>query len=74
MGSHYCFARKRTIKKKLLFIAHKKYHYQGSHSCTRENFESGEDIIEGVGIFSLLVVGYLPFHWNVCTAFVSIFN
>lgn len=74
MGSHYCFARKRTIETKLSFIAHKKYHYQGSHLCTRENLESGEGIIEGVNIFSLLVVRYFPIHWNVCTAFVSLFN
>lgn len=51
----------REQSRQSFYLLHtKKYHYQGSHSCTRENLESGKDIIKGVGIFIFPVVGYFP--------------
>lgn len=74
IGGHYCLARKRIIKRKknIIYCTQKKYQCQGFHFAPEKlkALKSGEDITKGLGTFASC--GRVYFHWNVCTAFVSI--
>lgn len=53
MGSHKCFIRKENNRDKaFIYCTQKIITIKGVTHASQKNLESGEDIIEGVGIFA----------------------